>query len=380
MRSTTLTMSSSRLEKRRRDSCRRLSASCWRRGMKSCSVLGSSELPSVSLSKAEHSSIPSSTFQPFDECILPLVAPLQLKGCTRTPSLCSSTTPSGASERRHCLCLCSPLRLRGRTGVFRRREGPASLPFSRASPSPCSSSLSSVRGFFSSRGWPPADPFGIRPPFVLMYVIVVELSYVAGSTSTGASGRVFLGAAVYLLASPRFSPKSTVTAEYLNADSVHACRTFPGMKCSEGIVGSTFLGWVQHGSRCVYVLGSPLLHSTILGDFIPVLRVVPSMAWGSTVYGVAGLVFQFEARKVGQWMLAHWFVLSGIHSLEPTKTGQAIPGVSVARSVLMDYFPVHIKGRSGLRIPAEFGARIFKPLGSSGALREPQDHQRSSTR
>ena len=38
----------------------------------------------------------------------------------------STTTPSGASERRHCQCLCSPLRPRSRAGVFRRREGPAS--------------------------------------------------------------------------------------------------------------------------------------------------------------------------------------------------------------------------------------------------------------
>ena len=118
--------------------------------MKRCSVLGSPELPSVGVAfQAEHSSIPSSTYQPF----------------TRTP-LCSSTTLSGASERRHCQFLSSPLRPRGRAGVFRRREGPASQSFSRSSPSPCSSSLSSVRGFFSSRGWPPADPVGIRPPFV----------------------------------------------------------------------------------------------------------------------------------------------------------------------------------------------------------------------
>ena len=43
---------------------------------------------------------------------IPSWAPLQLKGCTRTPSLCSSTTPSGASERKHCQCMCSPLRPR----------------------------------------------------------------------------------------------------------------------------------------------------------------------------------------------------------------------------------------------------------------------------
>ena len=39
MTSTTFTMSSSRLGKTRRDSCRCLNASCWRRGMKSCSYL-----------------------------------------------------------------------------------------------------------------------------------------------------------------------------------------------------------------------------------------------------------------------------------------------------------------------------------------------------
>ena len=57
------------------------------------------------------------------------------------------------------------------------------------------------------------------------------------------------------------------------------------------------------------------------------------MAWGSTVFGVAGLVIYFEGRKVVQWLLAHWLVLSCIHSLEPTKTSQATPGVSVARLV-----------------------------------------------
>ena len=51
MSSTTLTTSSSRLGKTKRDSCHRLSASSWRRGMKRCSVLGSTELLSVSLSK-----------------------------------------------------------------------------------------------------------------------------------------------------------------------------------------------------------------------------------------------------------------------------------------------------------------------------------------
>ena len=44
-------ISSSRLGKKRRDSCRRLSASFWRRGMRSCGVVGTFGLPSVSPSK-----------------------------------------------------------------------------------------------------------------------------------------------------------------------------------------------------------------------------------------------------------------------------------------------------------------------------------------
>ena len=52
-------------------------------------------------------------------------------------------------------------------------------------------------------------------------------------------------------------------------------------------------------------------------------QVVRAWPGKSTVFGVAGLVIYFEARKVVQWVLAFLFVLSCIHSLEPTKTGQA---------------------------------------------------------
>ena len=94
------------------------------------------------------------------------------------------------------------------------------------------------------------------------------------------------------------------------------------------------------------------------------------MTWESTVFGVAGLVIYSEGRKVVQWVLAHWLVLSGIHSLEPTKTGQATRCTSSS----MDYFPSSHQGEERARIPAEFRARIFKPL---GALREktPQDYR-----
>ena len=113
----------------------------------------------------------------------------------------------------------------------------------------------------------------------------------------------------------------------------------------EGIVGSTFLGWDQHGLWCL--LFGRLFKA--LRVPIPVLRTTPSiawlsatestcssMAWGSTVFGVAGVVTHFEARKVVQWVLAHWFVLSCIHSLEPRRLANP-PRVSplhVARLVL----------------------------------------------
>ena len=48
-----------------------------------------------------------------------------------------------------------------------------------------SSSLSSVRGFYSSRGLPPADPAGIRPPFFIKYVFIVEFSYTRGERQPG---------------------------------------------------------------------------------------------------------------------------------------------------------------------------------------------------
>ena len=105
-------------------------------GTKRCSVLSSSELPSESLSKRSTHQFPRLLLGLFD-------------------------------------------------GVFRRREGSASLPFSKGSPISCSSSLSSVRGFYSSRGLPPADPGGIRPPFVIKYVFIVEFSYTRGGGQPG---------------------------------------------------------------------------------------------------------------------------------------------------------------------------------------------------
>ena len=107
--------------------------------------------------------------------------PLQLKGCTRTSCLFSPTTPSGASVLSALLfALSTPLRLRGRTGVFRRREGPprlpiSGLPFFRLFPF----GLSPLRGVSSCRGAPPADPrfLWIRSPFFWSYVFFPAFVY-----------------------------------------------------------------------------------------------------------------------------------------------------------------------------------------------------------
>ena len=89
-----------------------------------------------------------------------------------------------------------------------------------------------------------------------------------------------------------------------------------------------------------------------------------------------GLVSQlFRSSKSGsvvaRVLLANsrWLVLCRFHSLEATRTSQATPGVSVARQSL-GFFPSSHQGEERARIPAAFRARIFKPLGSSGALRE----------
>ena len=63
----------------------------------------------------------------------------------------------------------------------------------------------------------------------------------------------------------------------------------------------------------------PLLPCTILLSATE--STCSSMAWGSTVFGVAWSVNSFEARKVVLWLLetlaakSHWLVLCRFHSL-----------------------------------------------------------------
>ena len=100
----------------------------------------------------------------FSWYFLPLSAPLQLRGCTRTPSLSSSTTPSGASGLQAFFCACA---LHFDHGVEQACSAAARVP-----PRQPISGLSLLarlavlrsllRGDTSCRGSPPADPFSAR--------------------------------------------------------------------------------------------------------------------------------------------------------------------------------------------------------------------------
>ena len=95
----------------------------------------------------------------------------------------------------------------------------------------------------------------------------------------------------------------------------------------------------------------PLLPCTILLSATE--STCSSMAWGSTVFGVAWLVNSFEARKVVLWLLetcqqsrTGWCCVVSTR-LKPRGLAKP-PRVSPLHVSSMDYFPAHIKGRSGL--------------------------------
>ena len=99
----------------------------------------------------------------------------------------------GVMGHKHCLCLCPPLRLRGRTGVFRRREGYLLATLLRVSPS--ASSSCSVGHVYEA--YPHAEVRRLRillrkgPLSLLPHELVLRLQRLfAVGTSSGAVGRV----------------------------------------------------------------------------------------------------------------------------------------------------------------------------------------------
>ena len=125
-----------------------------------------------------------------------------------------------------------------------------------------------------------------------------------GPTCTGATGRVFPAAIVYLLA-PSF-PKVNSDRRYLGVDSElrrEASCLWGGSWVSnvsrgemfEGIVAPTFLGWDQHGLPCLLFGVSSKFEGT------------HASPQNHPEHGMDGHCFR------GQRVLSHWFVRFCIH-------------------------------------------------------------------
>ena len=91
----------------------------------------------------------------------------------------------GVSAQCALFALSTPLRLRGRTCVFRRRQPLSGIPLFRLFPF----GLSLLRGVSSCRGAPPADLrfLWIRSPFFWSYVFFPEFVYARGVPARGRS-------------------------------------------------------------------------------------------------------------------------------------------------------------------------------------------------
>ena len=99
----------------------------------------------------------------------------------------------GVMGHKHCLCLCPPLRLRGRTGVFRRREVYLLATLLWVSPSTSSSEM--VRHVYKAILMPRCAACGsgaerVCFPFFLIYLFLLSFAYARRVTSSGALGRV----------------------------------------------------------------------------------------------------------------------------------------------------------------------------------------------
>ena len=238
-----------------------------------------------------------------------LGGPLQLKGCTRSSTLFSPTTPSGASV---LSAFFSHSALHFDFGVEQACSAAARVLLaspSRASPSSASSCLA----FLPYEAFPHAE---VRCRWI----------------------HAFCGSALPSSGPTSFLLCSSMCAQYLFGSGRtcfpdRGCRRRPGSHCifhrsCSLVLRSLFLpGRPDEFSRSrLCTSSSSLLHSTILS--FTTKSSCASMAWKSTVFGVAGLVGHFEARRVVQWVLEHWFVLSCIHSLEPRRLAKP-PRVSL---------------------------------------------------
>ena len=125
---------------------------------------------------------------------LPFVAPLQLKGCTRIPSLCSTTTPLEASGPRARFVLVPST---STSGSNRRVPPPrgfllAAHPRAFPSGSTCRSLVPPVRRQLMPRFAACGPVFGwVRSPFFVGYFFLVQPAYLRGVRPSGADGCAF---------------------------------------------------------------------------------------------------------------------------------------------------------------------------------------------
>ena len=141
----------------------------------------------------------------------------------------SPTTPSGASRLRASPCSGLPLRPRGRTGVFRRREGPPRL-LLWASPSSASSCLA----FLLYEAFPHAEERRLRIhafcgsalPFFWSYVFFPEFVYARAVPVRGRSD---------VLSRPRLTTSSRIALHI--SSLMLACSAEP---FSTGAAGRVF--------------------------------------------------------------------------------------------------------------------------------------------
>ena len=247
--------------------------------------------------------------------------PPQLKSCTRTSTLFLPTTPSGASV---LSAFFSHSALHFDFGVEQACFAAARVLLtcsSRASPSSASSCLA----FLPYEAFPHAEVRCQR-----IHAFCGSAFPSSGPTSSFLSSSMRVQ---YLLGGGRtcFPDRDCRRRPESHCISHRSCLPVPRSLCLPERPD-------EFSRSRLCTSSSPLLHSTI--HSFTTKSSCASVAWKSTVFGVAGLVTHFEARKVVQWVLAHWFVLSCIHSLEPRGLAKP-PQVS----------PLHVsldKGRSGL--------------------------------
>ena len=159
--------------------------------------------------------------------------------------------------------------------------------------------VSLVRGVSSHRGAPPADPrfLWIRSPFFWSYVFFPELVYAREVPPRGRSD---------VFSRPRLPTFSQNRIVYFIA----LARLFCGAFFYRG-------GRTRFPRSRLCTTSSSLLHSTIL--LISTRSSCASVAWGEHSFRGGSIGHSFRSSKVGQWVLAHWFVLSCIRPLEPRR-------------------------------------------------------------